>query len=88
MSSEARSETYRQTVSAELARAIDERRGLLSRQEFTTAALVAAVQQPSVAELAHQVEQLRAEVARLAVASSAPAPAATPAPRATELLTF
>ena len=65
------SETYRQTISAELAAALDAKRGLLSRQEFTTLALVAALEQPSVAELQRQLVALRAE---LQIARVAPAP--------------
>jgi hypothetical protein len=77
--------SYRQTISDELADAIDARRGLLSRQEYTTQALAAAVAQPTVAELVRQVEQLRSELARTRVA----APAATTAPPlVAELLTF
>ena len=69
------SETYRQTISDELARALDARRGLLSRQEYTTLALVAALEQPSVAELQRQLAELRAELrAELQLARVAPAP--------------
>ena len=57
--------TYRQSISDELAAAIDARRGLLSRQEFTTLALIAALEQPSVAELQRELAELRAQVARL-----------------------
>lgn len=59
------SAVYRQTISDELAAAIDARRGLLSRQEFTTLALIAALEQPSVAELQRELAELRAQVARL-----------------------
>ncbi len=76
------SETYRQTISDELAAALDAKRGLLSRQEFTTLALVAALEQPSVAELQRQIEQLCDQIAR----QSAPLPPAPALPVA--LLTF
>ncbi|MBK9945457.1 MAG: hypothetical protein IPP13_28035 [Kouleothrix sp.] len=48
-----------------MAAAIDARRGLLSRQEFTTNALAAALEQPTVAELQRQLAELRAQIARL-----------------------
>lgn len=73
---------YRQTISDEMAARIDERRGLLSLQEFTTLALVAALEQPSVAELQRQIEQLCDQIAR----QSAPLPPAPALPVA--LLTF
>lgn len=79
------SETYRQTISDELAAAIDARRGLLSRQEFTTNALVAALEQPTeLAELRRRIEELERQPARVA---PAPPPAA-PVARSVELLTF
>ncbi len=71
------SETYRQTISDELAKALDARRGLLSRQEFTTLALVAALEQPTIVELVQQVAQLRAELQQR-----------VPAAPSAELLTF
>ena len=78
------SEAYRQTISDELAAAIDARRGLLSRQEYTTLALVAMLEQPSIAELQRQLAELRAE---LTIGRAAPVP--TPAACATvDLLTF
>lgn len=81
------SETYRQTISGELARALDARRGLLSRQEFTTNALVAALEQPNaLAELQRELAELRAQVARVRVAP-APPPAA-PGACAVERLSF
>ncbi len=81
------SETYRQTISGELARALDARRGLLSRQEFTTLALVAALEQPSVAELQRQLAELRAEL-QIARVAPAPPPAAPVACASVEMLTF
>lgn len=81
------SEAYRQTISDELAAAIDARRGLLSRQEFTTLALVAMLEQPSVAELQRQLAELRAEL-QLARVASAPPPAAPVACAAVEMLSF
>lgn len=75
------SEAYRQTISDELAAAIDARRGLLSRQEFTTLALVAMLEQPTIVELVQQVAQLRAELQQRVPAAPSVAPSA-------ELLTF
>ena len=60
-----KSVVWRQPISDELAAAIDARRGLLSRQEFTTNALAAALEQPTVAELQRQLAELRAQIARL-----------------------
>ena len=81
------SEAYRQTISDELAAAIDARRGLLSRQEFTTLALVAMLEQPSIAELQRQLAELRAEltIGRAALAPPPSAPAACASP---EMLSF
>lgn len=81
------SETYRQTISAELAAALDAKRGLLSRQEFTTLALVAALEQPSVAELQRQLVALRAEL-QIARVAPAPPPAAPVACATAEMLSF
>ena len=79
--------TWRQTISDELAAALDARRGLLSRQEFTTLALVAALEQPSVAELQRQLVALRAEL-QIARVAPAPPPAAPVACASAEMLTF
>ena len=70
------SETFRQTISDELAQALDARRGLLSRQEFTTLALVAAIEQPTLAELRRELAELRAQVASARAAPAAPVPCA------------
>lgn len=78
------SETYRQTISDELAAALDAKRGLLSRQEYTTLALVAALEQPSVADLQRRIEELELQIARVA---PAPPPAA-PVACASEMLSF
>lgn len=81
------SETYRQTISDELAQALDARRGLLSRQEFTTLALVAAIEQPAeLAALRQELAELRAQVASVR-AAPAPPPAA-PGACAIERLSF
>lgn len=80
------SRVWRQTVSDELAAAVDAKRGPLTLQEFTIFALAAAIEQPSVAELQRQVAELRAELAIVRVAP-APPPAA-PVARSVELLTF
>ena len=69
-----------------MAAAIDARRGLLSRQEFTTNALAAALEQPTVAELQRQLAELRAELQGARVAP-APPPAA-PVACAVEMLSF
>lgn len=79
------SETYRQTISDELAAALDAKRGLLSRQEYTTLALVAMIEQPSVAELQRRIADLELQIARVA---PAPPPAAPVACAAVEMLTF
>ncbi len=68
------SETYRQTISDELADAIDARRGLLSRQEYTTFALAAALEQPTLAELQRQIDDLRAQLGRPQVTMPAARP--------------
>ena len=81
------SETYRQTISDELAAAIDAKRGLLSRQEYTTLALVAMIEQPSVAELQRQLVALQAEL-QIARVAPAPPPAAPVACASTEMLSF
>lgn len=54
-----KSVVWRQTISDELAAAIDARRGLLSRQEFTTNALVAAIEQPNMADLLCRIDTLQ-----------------------------
>lgn len=79
--------TYRQSISDELAAALDAKRGLLSRQEYTTLALVAALEQPTVAELQRQVAELRAELQGARVAP-APPPTAPVACAAVEMLSF
>ena len=68
-----------------MAAAIDARRGLLSRQEYTTLALVAALEQPSAAELQRQLAELRDQVAR---AAPAPPPAGPVACASVEMLSF
>jgi len=82
-----RSVVWRQTISDELAQALDARRGLLSRQEYTTLALVAALEQPSVAELQRQLVELRAEL-QLARVAPAPPPARPVACASAEMLSF
>lgn len=71
-----------------MAAAIDARRGLLSRQEYTTLALVAALEQPSVAELQRQLAALRAELQVARVAPAPPPPAAPVACASVEMLSF
>lgn len=81
------SRVWRQTVSDELAAAVDTKRGPLTLQEFTIFALAAALDQPNaLAELQRQVVELRAELAIVRVAP-APPPAA-PVARSVDLLTF
>ena len=67
--------SYRQTISDELADAIDARRGLLSRQEVPASAGRRS-RATQIAELVRQVEQLRSELARTRVAAPATSPAA------------
>jgi len=83
------SETYRQSLSDELAAAIDARRGLLSRQEYTTLALIAALEQPTVAELRRELAELRDLVERLTAApATMPCGGVVLTPSATEMLSF
>lgn len=58
--------SYRQTISDEMAARIERRRGLLSVQEYTTIALSAALDTPTICELQQQINDLRALLNQIA----------------------